>query len=253
MTPSASASQFDPEFENFLFAPIGADRNGMLLSVLSALARLDIDPWQEAVQLAALPEETATRRLSSLIAALPDGPSARPRDECRSPDRAPAASRRFKDRPARGSAQRRCGNPVAGHHIRVCDLYGHRTERAMDRSRPSAAGAGRQRSGADLQHRFPSGATVDLQVRKEIDGSVPLPWSCFSAVVIERYPIVPDLRSTGRLRARRVGRLRPIQPFGGDPERSVASQFVRFTAYDRTHRLSCFQRRFDELSAPERS
>lgn len=48
----------------------------MLLSVLSALARLDIDPWQEAVQLAALPEETATRRLLSLIAALPDGPSA---------------------------------------------------------------------------------------------------------------------------------------------------------------------------------
>ena len=36
----------------------------MLLSVLSALARLDIDPWQEAVQLAALPEETATRETS---------------------------------------------------------------------------------------------------------------------------------------------------------------------------------------------
>ena len=34
----------------------------MLLSVLSALARLDIDPWQEAAQLAGLPGETATRR-----------------------------------------------------------------------------------------------------------------------------------------------------------------------------------------------
>ena len=53
----------------------------MLLSVLSALARLDIDPWQEAAQLASLPEETATRRLSSLIAALPDGPSAHPDPE----------------------------------------------------------------------------------------------------------------------------------------------------------------------------
>ena len=169
----SSASQLGPEFENFLFAPIGADRNGMLLSVLSALARLDIDPWQEAAQLAALPEETATRRLLIIDcgpARRPIGAS-QPRDECRSPDRAPAASGRIKDRPARGSAQRRCGNPVACHHIRVCDLYGHRTERTMDRSRPSAAGAGRQRSGADLQHRFPSGATADLQVRNKINGS----------------------------------------------------------------------------------
>ena len=48
----------------------------MPLSVLSALARLDIDPWQEADKLARLPGETATQRLASLIAALPEGPSA---------------------------------------------------------------------------------------------------------------------------------------------------------------------------------
>lgn len=47
----------------------------MLLSVLSALARLDIDPWQEAAELAGLPAATATKRLASLIDALPDGPS----------------------------------------------------------------------------------------------------------------------------------------------------------------------------------
>jgi hypothetical protein len=47
----------------------------MPLSVLSALARLDIDPWQEADKLARLPGETATQRLASLIAALPDWPS----------------------------------------------------------------------------------------------------------------------------------------------------------------------------------
>lgn len=70
MALSASASHLGPEFEDFLFAPIGADRNGMLLSVLSALARLDIDPWEEAARLAALPGEAATRRLSSLIATL---------------------------------------------------------------------------------------------------------------------------------------------------------------------------------------
>jgi len=78
MTLSASASQLGPEFEDFLFAPIGAHRNGMQLSVLSALARLDIDPWREAAELAGLPGETAARRLASLIAALPDGPSVHP-------------------------------------------------------------------------------------------------------------------------------------------------------------------------------
>ena len=48
----------------------------MLLSVVSALARLDVDPWQETAQLAQLPGATATQRLASLIAALPDRPSA---------------------------------------------------------------------------------------------------------------------------------------------------------------------------------
>lgn len=44
----------------------------MPLSVLSALARLDIDPWQEAAELARLPPETAKQRLASSIAALPN-------------------------------------------------------------------------------------------------------------------------------------------------------------------------------------
>jgi len=48
----------------------------MLLSVLSALARRDVDPWQEAAKLARLPEETATNRLSYLIMPLPGGSSA---------------------------------------------------------------------------------------------------------------------------------------------------------------------------------
>ena len=50
----------------------------MLLSVLSALARLNVDPWQEAAKLAGLPAETAIQRLGSLIAALPGGPSTQP-------------------------------------------------------------------------------------------------------------------------------------------------------------------------------
>ena len=52
----------------------------MLLSVLSALARLDIDPWQEAAELARLPREAAVRRLASLIANLPEDGAASQRD-----------------------------------------------------------------------------------------------------------------------------------------------------------------------------
>lgn len=78
MTRSASIYPLGSEFDKFLFAPIGEDRNGMLVSVLSALVRLDVDPWQEAANLARLPGEAATQRLASLIASLPDEPSARP-------------------------------------------------------------------------------------------------------------------------------------------------------------------------------
>lgn len=67
MTRSAQVSFLAPEFDEFLFAQIGEDGNGMLLSVLSALARLDLDPWQEAAKLARLPKTTATERLASLL------------------------------------------------------------------------------------------------------------------------------------------------------------------------------------------
>jgi hypothetical protein len=60
------------EFNDFLFAPIGEDRNGMLVSVLSGLARSDVDPWQEAAKLAQLPGDAATKELAALIGALPD-------------------------------------------------------------------------------------------------------------------------------------------------------------------------------------
>src|SRR5271156_2767313 len=72
MTRVAAIALPGAEFNDFLFAPIGEDRNGMLVSVLSGLARLDVDPWQEAAKLAQLPGETATLRLASLIGALRD-------------------------------------------------------------------------------------------------------------------------------------------------------------------------------------
>jgi hypothetical protein len=71
MTPANSVSFFRPEFDDFLYAPIAADRNEMPLSVLSALARLDIDPWKEAAELSELPRFTAAQRLAGLILQLP--------------------------------------------------------------------------------------------------------------------------------------------------------------------------------------
>src|SRR6185437_4795881 len=73
MMRAAAVSRPHSVFDDFLYAPIGEDRNGMPLSVLSALVRLDVDPWQEAAKLARLPGEAATQRFISLIAALPAG------------------------------------------------------------------------------------------------------------------------------------------------------------------------------------
>ena len=78
MKRTGSVFSLASEFDDFLLAPIGDDNNGMQLSVLSALARLDVDPWEEAATLAQLPRPAATWKLASLIAALPAGPSARP-------------------------------------------------------------------------------------------------------------------------------------------------------------------------------
>lgn len=77
MPRTASSSYLGSEFDDFLFAPIGEERNGMPLSVVSALARSDVDPWQEAAQLARLPAEAAAQRLASLIAALPEASAPR--------------------------------------------------------------------------------------------------------------------------------------------------------------------------------
>ena len=64
------------EFDAFLYASIAEEPNGTLLSVLSALARLNLDPWDEAARLAALPRAAAKQILATLIAAIPEDPSA---------------------------------------------------------------------------------------------------------------------------------------------------------------------------------
>jgi hypothetical protein len=69
---SSSPANFrpGPEFDAFLFAPVGEDRSGMPLSVVSMLARLDLDPWQTAAQLAALSPDFAAQELVSILGSL---------------------------------------------------------------------------------------------------------------------------------------------------------------------------------------
>jgi hypothetical protein len=81
MIPTLAAHLGGTEFDEFLYAYIGEDSNGMSLSVLSALARRNVDPWDEASRLARLPRSAATQFLTVLIAALPDGASARSNPE----------------------------------------------------------------------------------------------------------------------------------------------------------------------------
>jgi hypothetical protein len=71
MTHSAMTAQLGHEFDAFLFASVDQEINGGSLSVLSVLARANVDPWREAADLAGMPLEAANRRLTSLIGALP--------------------------------------------------------------------------------------------------------------------------------------------------------------------------------------
>jgi hypothetical protein len=71
MTLSARFSLLHSDLNDFLFASVGTERNGMPLNVVSALTRLDVDPWGEAARLAALPKALAAEALTPMIARLP--------------------------------------------------------------------------------------------------------------------------------------------------------------------------------------
>jgi len=64
-----------PEFERFLYASVGEDRNGSVVTVLSTLARLGLDPWQEAAELVTLGRDAARSRLETLLARFRDVPT----------------------------------------------------------------------------------------------------------------------------------------------------------------------------------
>jgi len=70
-----SPSDLGPQFNDFLFAPVDdedrGDKGGGLLSLLSLLARQDIDPWKEAANLSSLPKRAAIERLAAIIQKVP--------------------------------------------------------------------------------------------------------------------------------------------------------------------------------------
>jgi hypothetical protein len=71
MTHSRSTSSLGLQFNAFLFASIDEGASEARVSVVSALARLDLDPWQEAADLTQLPKESAVQRLASLLTNVP--------------------------------------------------------------------------------------------------------------------------------------------------------------------------------------
>jgi hypothetical protein len=59
------------ELNEFLLAEIGTQPNGLVLTVLSLLARAGRDPWNEAERLAMLSRESAIESITVAIAASP--------------------------------------------------------------------------------------------------------------------------------------------------------------------------------------
>jgi hypothetical protein len=62
-----SDTSLTSRYDEFLFASICEEANGMRLSVVSALARMNVDPWEEATRLAAMPSTIAERTLISTL------------------------------------------------------------------------------------------------------------------------------------------------------------------------------------------
>lgn len=73
MMSAVATPRFGCEFDRFLYATVG-EYNGMPLNVLSALARMDVDPWEEAAKLMRLPQDGAIKQLASLLGALRNAP-----------------------------------------------------------------------------------------------------------------------------------------------------------------------------------
>jgi hypothetical protein len=72
MTLRTSFRPLRPDLDRFLFAAVGAEQNGVPLSMVSVLTRLGLDPWDEASRLSSLSKREAGEQLARLIAELPE-------------------------------------------------------------------------------------------------------------------------------------------------------------------------------------
>jgi hypothetical protein len=72
MGKNPAVSDLPEEYDKFLFASIGEQKNGAPLSIVTALARLELDPWDEAARLAKMPTASATAALALIIAKVSD-------------------------------------------------------------------------------------------------------------------------------------------------------------------------------------
>lgn len=70
---NAAPSTLDSRFAPFLFATILEGPGDTPVTVVSLLARRDVDPWEEAARLARLPRQVAAGKLGGWIAAIPNG------------------------------------------------------------------------------------------------------------------------------------------------------------------------------------
>src|SRR4029079_7295403 len=71
MNDRALASIPSPECNDFLLAVIDEAPNGTQLTVLSALAQANVDPWEEAARLSAMSKVTAEKTLVSMFERIP--------------------------------------------------------------------------------------------------------------------------------------------------------------------------------------
>jgi hypothetical protein len=78
VTLATATSALESRFDPFLYAAVRDDPDGAPLTVLSVLARLDVDPWEEAARLAQLPAEAGVAALAGWLSASPKGSAAPP-------------------------------------------------------------------------------------------------------------------------------------------------------------------------------
>ncbi len=167
MERAASPSRLPPEFDDFLFASIGEEPSGMLLSVVSALAETRCRPVAGGCQVGPL-----ARRGSDPETRLVDCRPSRgaeaamgPNDNRQAPDRALASSTQLSRPDAKVLARHRRRPKIPGPSLR--DSCRVRAECPIVRGEPPTAGASRRRESSFVQlpfaqHANGAGPTVKI-------------------------------------------------------------------------------------------